>query len=137
MLLTVASAKLPPAPLTIVQRPAPVPGALPARNAFVAPHRFWSAPASAMVGVPSNLISTSSLVDAHTPSTLLAVHRNVYVVPASPLNVVVGLLTFTKLPPPPAITVQVPVPGAAALAARSALVPQRFWSAPALATTGD
>ena len=118
-----ANTKLPPAPDTIVHRPVPVTGTLPPKVAGMPPviQTVWSAPAVAIVGLCCKLMSTSSLLAIHTP--LLMVHRKVYVTPAVPLNTVVALFAFTKLPPAPATTLHVPVPTTAALPANVALVP--------------
>jgi hypothetical protein len=57
-------------------------------------------------------------------------------VPDDPLNVVVGFVFNTKLPPIPLTIDQAPVPKPGALAARVALGLHKFWSGPALAVVG-
>ena len=66
---------------------------------------------------------TTSSVEA-AQGALLIVQRKVYVVPAVPLNVVVGLAAFTKEPPAPLTIVQVPVPTVGVFAASVAEVAQ-------------
>jgi hypothetical protein len=46
------------------------------------------------------------------------VHLNVYAVPATPVNVLVGLVGVVTVPPTPEVIVHAPVPIAGALAAR-------------------
>ena len=103
----------------MVHWPVPVVGVFPAKVALVE-HNVWSAPAVATVGGVVNVISTLSLVLGQTP--LEIVQRKSYVVPDTPLNTVVGLFAFTKLPPAPLTIVQVPVPVVAAFPARVAEV---------------
>ena len=58
---------------------------------------------------------------------LLIVQRNVYVLPAVPVKVLVGLLVVVMLPPVPEIMLQAPVPTVTALPAKVVLVtPHRF-----------
>ena len=69
------SEKLPPAPLIIVQVPAPTVGVLPANVVEVTPQRFtWSAPAFDVVGLLLNVIVTSSVLLVH--GALAIVHLN-------------------------------------------------------------
>ena len=62
-----------------------------------------------------NLISTSSVDEVQ--GAFVIVHLRVYVFPATPLKVEVGLEVFPKDPPVPLIILHVPVPTAGALAA--------------------
>ena len=62
------------------------------------------------------------------------VHCKSYVVPDTPLNTVVALLAFTKLPPAPLTIVQVPIPVVAALAAKVVEVAHKVCGDPASAT---
>jgi hypothetical protein len=72
-----------------------------------------------------NVIVTSSVLAVH--GALLIVQRNVYVVPAVPLNELVGLPLAPKLPPVPEMMLQAPVPTVAVLPAKVVLVtPQRL-----------
>ena len=137
MLLNAVSGK--PSGLVIkLQAPAPVAGGL-APSVTVVPQKFWSGPAADAVGVWSNSIKTLSVLAVHEP--LLIVHCNSYVTPAVPLNWEVGLVAFTKLPPPPLTMLQDPVPVTATFPARVVLVPHTaltpVWSPPAAATVGD
>ena len=106
-------------PAVTVQAPVPVVIVLPARVA-VAAHTVWSGPAAAVVGEAVRVIVTASLVVGQIP--LLLVHRKVFVPftkPVTPLVGELGVVTEAV----PAVTVQVPVPGAAiALPARVAVV---------------
>ena len=54
---------VPPTPETMVHNPVPVVGVF-AAKVVVDPQRFWSGPALAMVGLPVNVITTSSVVGA-------------------------------------------------------------------------
>ena len=56
--------------------------------------------------------------------------------PATPVNVDVGLAGVVIVPPTPLTMLQVPVPITAMLPANVADVPQIFWFGPALATVG-
>ena len=56
--------------------------------------------------------------------------------PATPVNVEVGLLGVATLPPTPEMMLQAPVPEKGTLAARVVEVPQTPWSGPALAGVG-
>ena len=82
------------------------------------------------------VIVTSSVLAVQ--GALLIVHRNVYVFPAVPLKVLVGLEAVPKLPPVPLTMLHPPVPTVGVLAANVVLVtPQRFnWSGPALDVVG-
>jgi hypothetical protein len=71
-----------------------------------------------------NVIVTSSVLAVQ--GELLIVHRNVYVVPAVPLNVLVGLLLVVTVPPVPEIILQAPVPTVGVFPAKVVLVVQRF-----------
>ena len=57
-------------------------------------------------------------------------------VPATPVNVEVGLLGVAMLPPAPEMMLHAPVPEKGGLAARVVEVPQTPWSGPALAKLG-
>ena len=69
---------------------------------------------------------------------MLIVQRKVYVLPAVPLNELVGLEAVPKLPPVPLTILHAPVPTVGVFAASAVLVtPQRFnWSEPALDVVG-
>ena len=78
-----------------------------------------------VVGFWLNVIVTSSMLAVQ--GALLIVQRNVYVLPAVPVNVLVGLLVVVILPPVPEIMLHAPVPTVGALPANVVLVtPQRF-----------
>ena len=62
-----------------------------------------------------NLISTSSIDETHGAFDI--VHLKVYVFPATPLNVEVGLEAFANDPPAPLIMLHAPVPTIGVLAA--------------------
>ena len=65
----------PPAPLTIVQVPAPLVGVFAASVVLVTPQRFvWSAPAFEVVGLLLNVMVTSSVLAVQ--GALAIVHRN-------------------------------------------------------------
>src|SRR5690606_40086420 len=96
-----SSMKLPPAPLVIVHCPVPITGSFPASVVLVVLHRSWSAPASAAVGAASSWMVTSSEEGAQMFIGLVTVQTSVYVVPGTPLNIVVGEVASTKLPPAP------------------------------------
>ena len=68
--------KLPPVPLTMLQAPVPIAGALAASVVLVTPHKLlWSIPALAVVGLLLKVMLTSSLLDAQ--GALLMVHLKV------------------------------------------------------------
>ena len=56
--------------------------------------------------------------------------------PATPVKPDVGLVGVVTVPPAPAIMLHAAVPEDGALAAKVAVVAQRFWSGPALAVVG-
>ena len=124
-------------PDTTVHAPTPTVGLLAARVVLVSPHKFnWSGPAAAVVGLSGNEITTSS-VDAEQ-GELLMVQRNVFVLPAAAVNVVVALMFEPKVPPLPEKTDHVPVPEVGVLAARLVTVtPQTVWSGPAADVVGS
>jgi hypothetical protein len=72
------------------------------------------------VGFRLKVITTSSEDGAQ--GALDIVHLKVYVVPAVPVNVDVGLPAFPKLPPEPETILHEPVPTAALLAASDTVV---------------
>ena len=79
----------------------------------------------AVVGFWLKVITTSSVLGVQ--GALLIVHRNVYVLPAVPLNVLVALAVFPKLPPVPLTMLHNPVPTVGVLPASVVLVtPQRL-----------
>ena len=67
-----------------------------------------------------NVITTSSVLAVH--GALLIVHLNVYVLPAVPVNVLVGLLAVVMLPPVPETILHAPVPTVGVLPAKVVLV---------------
>ncbi len=67
-----------------------------------------------------NVIFTSSKDAGH--GGLLIVHLKVYVFPASPLNVLIGLAGSVIVPPVPPIILHDPVPTVGLLAARVTVV---------------
>jgi hypothetical protein len=77
------------------------------------------APASA-AGNWLNVITTSSVDAVHGAFDI--VHRNVYVFPATPVNVDVLLAGVVTVPPTPATMLHAPTPMAGALAARVTVV---------------
>jgi hypothetical protein len=85
-----------------------------------------------------NLITTSSVDAVHGLFDI--VHLNVYVAPAVPVKVDVGLDGVVIVPPVPLTMLQAPVPFDGALPANVTVVnPQvdePVWSAPALAVVG-
>lgn len=74
----------------------------------------------ATVGFAVNVMTTSS-VEA-LQGELLIVQRNVYVVPATPVKVEVGLDGVVTVPPAPLTMLQAPVPTVAVFAAKVAEV---------------
>jgi len=132
---------VPPAPEVIVQAPVPIAGVLAARVTVVNPHvdaPVWSGPALDVVGLRLNVTFTSSVDAAHGAFEI--VQRNVYAVPATPVNVDVGLVGVVTVPPAPEVIVQAPVPVAGVLAARVTVlnphVDAPVWSGPALDVVG-
>jgi hypothetical protein len=125
-------------PVTTVHNPVPIAGVFPASVKFPLLQIVWSGPAAAVVGLRLNVMTTSS-VDA-VQGAFEMVHLKVYVVPAVPLNVDVGLAAFPKLPPAPLTILHAPVPAAAVLAASVTVVSPHVaapvWSGPALAVVG-
>ena len=72
-----------------------------------------------------NVITTSSVLAVQ--GALLIVHRKVYVLPAVPVNVLVGLLAVVMLPPVPETILYAPVPTVGVLPAKVVLVtPHKF-----------
>jgi len=99
-------------PLTTVQAPVPVPGALPASVKLPLLQFAWSAPAAAVVGKAS-LVSTTVSEDVQVP--LVVVQRSVALVPAgTPVTVELaedGVVIVAV----PLTSVQRPVPTLGAL----------------------
>src|SRR5689334_15883170 len=90
--------------------------ALPANWALVESQRFWSGPASAMLGGGATSTNTSSKDGAHTP--LEIVQRKAYVLPSTrPEIVVLGSVVSAIVIMGPAVCVQAPMPTVGALAA--------------------
>ena len=91
-----------------------------------------------MVGFLLNFTAIST-VEA-VQGLLLMVHLNVYVEPAVPLNVEVGLDALPKEPPVPLMMLQDPVPTEGVFAASvtdvNPQVDEPFWSGPAFAVAG-
>jgi hypothetical protein len=113
----------PPVPLTILHAPVPVTGVLPANVTVVIPQveiPVWSGPAIAVVGFWLNVTTISSAVDPH--GTLVIVQRNVYVVPAVPVKVLVGLVGEAIVPPVPDTILHKPDPTTGVLAASVTVV---------------
>ena len=103
----------------ILHEPDPTPGVLAASVTVVNPQvniSVWSGPALAAVGNCAKLITTSSVEDAH--GLFAIVHLKVYEVPATPVNVDVGLAVLLIEPPAPEIILQEPVPNEGVFAAR-------------------
>ena len=71
-------------------------------------------------GVRLNVIVTSS--DESTQGGLTIVHLRTYVLPAKPVNVLVGLLAAVTFPPVPLTILQLPVPITGALAVSVVIV---------------
>lgn len=127
-----AVAIVPPAPLTMVQRPVPETGAL-AASVVDVPHTVWSVPAAAVEGAVK-LVSTTKSELKHGP--LIILQRRVMLKPAvSPVTVelfAVGVVITAPLEDP--IIAQVPVPATGTLPARVKLPSLHLlWSGPALA----
>jgi hypothetical protein len=132
---------VPPEPLTILHAPVPIVAVFAANVTVVKPQvddPVWSEPALAVVGFWLNLMVTSS-VDA-VQGELLIVHRNVYVVPAVPQKLDVGLVGVVIDPPDPLTILHKPVPTAGVFPARGTQVKPQVeapvWSGPALAVVG-
>ena len=128
----------PPIPLTIDHKPVPTDGLFPAKVTVVTPQveePVWSAPAFDVLGFWLNVITTSSLDAVHGEFDI--VHLNVYVDPAVPLNVDVGLDELLNVPPLPLTIDHKPVPTDGLFPAKvtvvSPQVEEPVWSTPALA----
>ena len=131
----VASAKVA-APLITVHKPEPMPAELALMLLVVVLHKFWSAPAAAVVGVWSTCIVTLSVVDGQFP--LAIVHFNMLVAPAvKPVMPDVSLCSVVMIAEPDT-TLHVPTPMAAVFPV-SAVVAMlhSVWSAPASAVVGN
>jgi hypothetical protein len=131
----------PPVPETMLHEPVPIDGVLPASVVPVIPHiaePTWSGPALADVGLGWNVIVTSSTEAVQ--GELLIVQRNMYVVPAVPVKVLVGLAGVAIFPPVPETMLHEPVPIEGVLPASVVLVIPHIveptWSGPALAGVG-
>jgi hypothetical protein len=108
------------APAITVHVPDPVVGVFPARVAVVIPQRFWLAPAAAVAGSASTLITISSVELAHEP--LLVVQRRVADAPTvKPVRPEVGDAGVVIVATP-AITLHTPVPTAGVFPANVAVV---------------
>jgi hypothetical protein len=113
----------PPVPETMLHDPVPIAGEFPASVVLVRPHieiPVWSEPAFAVVGFCANVIVISSVDEVH--GGLLIVHLKTYVVPAVPVNVLLGLFADAIFPPVPDTMLHDPVPTAGVLAASDVLV---------------
>ena len=119
-------------PAIILHPPVPVVGVLPDNWLVLTLHRFWSTPASEVVGGLAMFKVTSSVVVTQPP--LLIVHLKVVLPPTvNPVTVVLGELILVIVPVP-LTTLQVPTPLVAVLPDKVAVVVlHRFWSVPALA----
>lgn len=124
-----------PVPLTVVHRPVPVPGALPAKVAVVTSHRVWSGPAAETVGLASTLMITSSAESGQVP--LLIVQRKVALAPiVRPVSPEVGDAAVVIVAAP-AIKVHSPEPVVGVLPARVATITlHKVWSGPAAEAVG-
>jgi hypothetical protein len=119
-------------PATTVHTPVPIEGVLPDRVVVVTLHKFWSSPASAVVGGSATFIITSSVLIPQPP--LVMVHLSVAEVPGTkPVSPDVGEAGVVIVAMP-LTTVHVPVPEAGIFPARVAIaVLHKFWSGPAFA----
>ena len=120
-------------PLTILHKPVPTIGLLPAKDVLVTLHSCWSNPASAMLGNASFVIVTSSILEPQKP--LLIVHLNTVLVPAvKPVTLVVAELAAVIVHVPLTI-LHTPVPITGVLPIMFAVdVLHCVWSAPASAS---
>jgi len=124
-----------PGPLTILQRPVPTTGVLPAITNVLVAHWLKSTPASATVGVALLVKITSSVLGVHVP--LLTVQRNVALVPTgtpvTPLLAAVGAVIVAV----PLTTLHTPVPTAGTFPAKVKMpLPHCSWSGPAADIVG-
>lgn len=107
-------------PLSTLHTPVPIAGVLPANVVVVVLHKFWSAPAAAVVGGEDTLITTSSVEEAHGEFAI--VHLKVALAPTvrpvTPEVAEVGVVSVAT----PAITLQVPTPVVGTLPANVAVV---------------
>ena len=116
---------VPPAPLTIVHRPVPVPGVFAARVTDDVQLPVTSGPALATVGEAITVMDTVEVEATH--GALAIVHLKTYVVPKVPVKVAVGSVFKLNDPPAPLMILQVPVPTAGALPAKVVEVtPHKF-----------
>lgn len=107
LLAAPASPNDPPDPDTTLQVPIPEEGTLPA-SVVELPHNSTSKPAEAVDGAELKTIVRSSSEGVHAP--FVVVHRNVYVVPVTPVNGEVGLAGSPNTPPEPETTDHAPLP---------------------------
>ena len=107
-------------PLTTDHAPVPTDGEFPDSAALPVLHIVCVEPFVAVVGFWLNFTSISSKDAVHGAFEI--VQRKVYVVPAIPLKLVVGLVASANVPPVPLSTVHNPVPIDGALPASVTLV---------------
>ena len=119
-------------PDATVQRPVPTLGALPSK-VVTESHNAWSGPAMAVVGIPSRVITTSSVDAVHPP--LVMVQRKVFEPIPNPETPEAGFVALVIVPEPPTND-HIPVPTEGEFPASVAVVAQTFWSGPALAVVG-
>ena len=109
-------------PLSTLYSNAPVPVAFTSMVPVGVAQVGWVTVGDVITGLAVKLITTSSVLGEQ--GALLIVHLNVYVVPATPVNVEVGLDAVVTLPPAPDMILQAPVPTVGVLAARVTEVAQ-------------
>ena len=106
----------------------------PASRVALDPVQTEVGPVIVGVGLAFNVITTSFVLAVQ--GALEIVQRNVYVVPATPVNVEVGLVGVDTEPPAPDIMLQAPIPITGVLPARVTEVLQTDWSGPAFDVVG-
>lgn len=108
-------------PLATLHAPVPTEGVFAASTAKEPVEQMvWLLPATDVVGFLLKV--TVVVLDEEAHGALLMVHCNVYVVPAVPENVDVGLDEFPKDPPLPLTILQLPVPALGELPASVTVV---------------